>query len=171
MFCNEIISRNLRRFFDIVVFLYLVSAIVIFSTAALAKITAPYTQQELRLHDPFISFLTVKQLVILATGVEMPLAALIFMNLKRSPRTGLVLVLWLAAIFLAYRLGFAFAPENALYGTVCKCFGGPGSIIGKYSDVLAWSLLAYLLGVGVPLLFCQLLAPASIKKGIEVRPW
>lgn len=125
---------------------YLASAVCIFVFTAAAKLTADYTPEELLLRDPFISFLTARQLVFLVAFIELGVAALIAVNLKHSPMTGLCLALWLSVLFLLYRIGFMTAPESVR--TVCRCFGGPGSILGKYSDLAAFVLLAYLLALG-----------------------
>lgn len=132
-------------------YFYLISAIGIFIFSTIAKLTARYSAIELSQHDVFLSFLTVKQLLLVAIGVEIATVVLIVLKFRRYPRDGTLVAVWLALLFLAYRLAFAFAPEN-IQGRICKCFGGAGGILGKNSDKVAWILLFYLLGIGIALL-------------------
>lgn len=149
--------RNMRTLARKAASVYVYSAVVIFAFAAIAKLTAPYTADELKLRDPFFSFLTVEQLLDLSAGSEGILVGLLILKGKTAPRFAVRLTLWFAMLFLLYRFGVMFSPDGT--GAICKCFGGPGGIIGKYSDGLAWSLLGYLIGVGGLLLvafaFCE----------------
>lgn len=119
---------------------YLISSVIILSFAIFAKLTAHYSQGELQLHDPFIPFLTVGQLLVVSVIVE--IIVIWFVASVRNRNIAVGAVLWLTILLIVYRVGFAFSPEHT--DTVCKCFGGSGGIIGKRSDELAWLLLAYL---------------------------
>jgi len=125
---------------------YIGSAVAIFCFSIVAKVAAHYTYAELRLHDPFLRFLTVWQLLLVSIIIEALAIGIISANYYKSPNIAIGCVLWLTLLLILYRIGFLFSPDHT--GTICKCFGGPGGIVGKFSDTLAWLLLIYLFILG-----------------------
>lgn len=144
---------------------FLVSAVGIFAFAAIAKLIAPFTPEDLHLRDPFVRFLTVWQLSHVAAIVEMVVAVMIALSVRQSPSRGVGLTLWLAALFLLYRMGFHFAPNYP--DTACRCFGGIGGIIGRHSDAVALGLLLYLLTFGTLLAIAPLRAKPPIDNASQ----
>lgn len=127
--------------------IYLVSSIVIFCFSIFAKLSAHYTHEELQLHDPFIAFLTVGQLLVISICVETLVIGIAIANCSKiSQHKAIGIVMWLTFLLILYRIGFLLAPDHM--GTICKCFGGPGGILGKQSDTVAWILLGYLIIFG-----------------------
>ena len=70
---------------------YLISAIGIFVFSTIAKLAARYSAIELSEHDVFLSFLTVKQLLLIAIGVEIAAVVLIILKFRRYPIEGTML--------------------------------------------------------------------------------
>jgi len=128
---------------------YLLSAILIFTGATLAKVSSKYTSDELRLRDPFLHFLTEKQVLFIACFIELLVAGIILLTLKRAPCVGLGLSLWLSTAFVIYHMGVLLSPYAGAGGTACICFGGTGGILGKAGELVSAALLGYLVLFGV----------------------
>lgn len=132
-----------RKLLNKLIFGYLASAILIFSLAATAKLVGRKVPAQIHMADPFIWFLTGGQLLTIVSVLEISVVILIALNMRRSPTRVIGLVLWLASVFLLYRIGFVLAPEYA--GASCKCLGG---IFGSRSDLVALGMIVYLLTFG-----------------------
>ncbi len=145
---------------------YLISASLIFLLSAVAKISAHYTPRNWALRDPFVTFMTTREITVLASLVELTTAALILFNLGKRPMLGFGLVLWLGLLLLVYRIGWSLAPGT--FGTTCKCLGGPGGLLGEHSDYVPRLLLGYIL-VAAPLLGAAFARPGRILTAVAAR--
>jgi len=129
---------------------YLYFASLLFLTAATFKLLSDFSAPSLTQPDPFFRIPTGGQLLLLVAGLQIGVAIFVLIHVRNKPGSALRAVLWLASLFLIYRLGFAFAPA----GGTCKCFGA-GSLLGKMeplADLLSGGALCLLIGGGTVLL-------------------
>ena len=97
--------------------------------------------QALSVHDPLISFLTFKQIFIIAGIVEVALAIYIFKSTNTFRQ--LVLVVWLSVVFISYHVGLYLIAFHGL----CSCMGNLNSWLKMSNSSIATlrnGLLAYL---------------------------
>ena len=125
-------------------YLFVTAACLFF--AAYSKWTSHIAPEELRLVDPFLSFLSEGQLLNLVSIFEVIVAGSVVYFAWHRPIHGVVTSLWLSSIFVLYRLGFLLAPER--YGQSCRCLGGGGGLLGGHSDAIAALMLAFFLAGG-----------------------
>src|SRR4051812_41577691 len=81
---------------------YLIFCILIFGFAAVGKLTSNFADPSMVKPDPFLIWLTNKQLLFIAAGVEViGVVALGFLCVK-NPFKGLLVALWLCSMFVVY---------------------------------------------------------------------
>lgn len=94
--------------------------------------------------DRIFFFLTTRQLMLLASCVELVIAAVIVPPLKRWNETKPVLLAWLASAFLTYRAGLVLAGEPP----PCHCLGNILTRLGlsdEFTRAASIGMLVYLL--------------------------
>lgn len=146
---------------------YLCFAAVIFAGTAVAKLLSDFSNPDLRGADPFVRFISAKHLMIFVAILEIGVATFILKNLFRAPKSGLFAVLWLTGLFVIYRIGFAFSPDQ---GVACKCFG-VGTLIGKSEAMedLASMILLFLLLVPGGILLWMMRENRNVKSKIAAK--
>jgi hypothetical protein len=106
--------------------IYLVFAMAVFSFAATGKLLSDFSDHRLKNHDPFFTFLSNWQLMVIAATVEIIVVIILAHMYVKDPPKGIPIVLWLCSLFAVYRFGFQISPDRA---DMCKCFG-IGSVLG-----------------------------------------
>jgi hypothetical protein len=112
-------------------------------TAILKLVSVASEARVLGASDPLLDFLTTRQVLLLAAVFELAVVAAIFVNRNMLTRCGLLL--WISAVFVAYRVGLAAVGFEGY----CPCLGAlnyglPMSPAG--ADRLALGLLFFLVG-------------------------
>lgn len=112
----------------------------VFSFAVTGKLSSNFSDHRLMNHDPFFTFLSNWQLMVIAAFFEIIAVIILAYLYMKNPTKGIFIVLWLCSLFAVYRFGFQISPDRA---DMCKCFG-IGSVLGTIeskSDGLGMLLL------------------------------
>lgn len=128
--------------------LYLRGVIVVLGLTAYAKIHSIYLNPKvLSLADPIFSFLTSRQLLLIAVVIELLALGIVYSASAR--KTKLEAVSWLAALFTVYRSGlWAMGVAEP-----CKCLGDALSWSEMSGDALKFLSLAFFFYLCVAPLF------------------
>ncbi|MCL4180008.1 MAG: hypothetical protein KJ072_19955 [Verrucomicrobia bacterium] len=114
---------------------------VLVITAILKLFSVASEARGLGISDPLFDFLTTRQVLLLAAMFELTVAAALFMNRNLLTRCGLLL--WISAVFVAYRVGLAAVGFDGH----CPCLGALNyglPISPAVMDRLALGLLVFL---------------------------
>ncbi len=156
---SEAMKERLTRWF-------LVSCGVVLMATALAKLYSAFG--DLRIldqPDPLFTFLTNRELLLLAALLELGVAWFLFRSsVGRSAK--LLSIPWIAAVFACYRCGLWAVG----YGSTCSCLGhltDPLGISPESADLVAKGVLAYFL-TGSIASFCFLENPARLAASIRL---
>lgn len=129
---------------------FLSSTILILATTALLKLVAALQSLDaIRAADPLFPFLSTRQMLVCAAALEFSVVALLLRRKEGVDRS--LVLLWLSALFLAYRVGLLIIGCRG----PCWCLGDPFKWLGVSRMVLdrvAIGLLAYLVIGSVTLL-------------------
>ena len=111
------------------------------ATALLKLVSVGSEARGLGASDPLFDFLSTRQVLLLAAMFELAVAAALFMNRNLVTRCGLLL--WISAVFVAYRVGLAAVGFEGH----CPCLGTLNyglPISPAVMDRLALGLLVFL---------------------------
>ena len=111
------------------------------ATALLKLISVGSEARVLGASDPLFDFLSTRQVLLLAAMFELAVASAIFMNRNLLTRCGLLL--WISAVFVAYRIGLAAVGFDGH----CPCLGALNyglPISPDVMDRLALGLLVFM---------------------------
>ncbi|MDA1278111.1 MAG: hypothetical protein O2960_29295 [Verrucomicrobia bacterium] len=120
-----------------------VAAILLFLTAALKAVSLSSEARILTQADPLFSFLTNRQLMAVAVGVELSVAFAVFSR-RLDHLTKMAAVAWLATTFFAYRAGLWMIG----YHGSCSCLGNAAAWLHVSPGIVDWAmriLLGFLL--------------------------
>ena len=112
------------------------AAILLLGTGFLKLIGVTQDAPFLRNPDPLVTFMSIRQLALLAAVIEITVASIIFSY--QSNRLKLALILWLAVLFTTYRVGLATTGFNG----ICPCLGGTLQWLIRDKSVVDWTLKA-----------------------------
>src|SRR5882672_579951 len=101
----------MTKSFTRVAYAYVGSAIAIFLFAAYAKITSSYPENQLDLPDPFLVFLSSRNLIYIAVGIEVVSSCFLAYIIRRTPDLAVKVTLWISLLFAIYKTGFGYTPS------------------------------------------------------------
>jgi hypothetical protein len=116
---------------------------VLIATALLKLVSVASEARGLGISDPLFNFLTTRQVLLLAAVFELGTVAAVFVNRNILTRCGLLL--WISAVFVAYRVGLAAVGFEGY----CPCLGKLNygmPISPAVMDGLALGFLVFLVG-------------------------
>ena len=151
---------------------YLTSVVALLILTAAAKLVmALGGAQALDLASPVFGFLSNRELICLAAGLELAVAVTMLRG-RSEPRLGVGTVAGLATVFLGYRF---LLWAKGFHG-YCQCLGNISGGIGlapARADAIAWGILLYFLGGSYGILLALRSRPAARKVpatvgGVEV---
>lgn len=132
-----------------------VVAVILFLTAAIKMVGSFSRQPFMSTSDPLFPFLTRRQVLLCAAGVEIVFATLILR--RRSDTSALWLLAWLSCIFGLYRAGLKALGQSADH--LCPCLGYwlplKYSLVNQISlGILLFLLVGTVAGLGL-CYFCR----------------
>jgi len=150
-------SMRTRTFRGISVFLCLTSALKIVGSLGEAKVLA--------VADPLVGFLTTRQILFLAAVLELLVAGYLWFD--RFDRYRPWLTIWLASLFVTYRVGLA---AIGFHGP-CSCLGNilewfPS--LEKWVNPMMWSALVCMLVVSAVSLWHDLMRKRVVEESLSM---
>lgn len=146
--------KNIRKVFD-------GSVMVLLAATAICKLVSVSGEgRVLSVADPVFRFVTLRQLLLVVSVVELGVAWYLWKG--RNPMTKSFLVLWLSALFIAYRLGLWLMHYKG-----CSCLGTVTywlPVSPEVIDGLMKGLLAYF-GVGSAVCFYRDIQESRCREG------
>ena len=134
---------------------------VLVATALLKLVSVASEARGLGAADPLFDFLTTRRVLLLAAMFELAVAAALFMNRNLLTRCGLLL--WISAVFVAYRIGLVAVGFDGH----CPCLGTLNyglPISPSVADRVALGLLVFLVSGS---LWC---GGSALKEHREAEP-
>jgi len=141
---------------------FIISAVVILCSTAFLKIATGLGESGvLSQQDPVFSFLTVRQVVLLAAGLEMGVVWSLLFGKLQSTTTKLFWILWLSVVFGTYRILLSLAGIST-----CDCLGKVLPFEPSTTRAISISLLVYLFSGS----FLSLLFMLNLRRGTTSAP-
>ena len=147
------------------VFVYSVASILLLT--ACAKIAASFGSIGiLKVYDPLLTFLTVRQLVLAAAFLEIGASVFIWLNAGSEDRQ-LMAIAWISTVFICFRFGRFFGG----FIEPCHCLGRVPEVIGlrpEFADNFIELLLGYMFILSYGLLFRSVFKIKKAAKSVSL---
>ena len=124
---------------------YLWTCIVVFAFTSVAKFASDFGLEEIKYRDYFLTFLSIKSLMLIAAVLEALIVAFVMYCLLKKTEfhsvVALLSVMWLLMLFATYKIGTIVAPHQV---NTCKCLGIGTVFSSLRGDVEYWASILIL---------------------------